>query len=105
MSEEIRETVRKRYAQAITQKTGCCGGGNANPSCCGGDPLNQTSSITANLYQKIDLEGLPEDMVTASFGCGNPTLLAQLHPGEVVLDLGSGAGLDVFLSAKRVAAG
>jgi len=101
MSEDIREVVRQKYAQAITLKTGCCGDGNTGSSCCG-DPLNKTDSITGDLYSAVDLEGLPEDMVAASFGCGNPTLLAQLNAGEVVLDLGSGAGLDVLLSAKRV---
>jgi SAM-dependent methyltransferase len=102
MTEDIREVVRQRYAQAITLKTGCCGDGNTGSSCCCGDSQNKTDIITSDLYQLIDLEGLPEDMVAASFGCGNPTLLAQLNPGEVVLDLGSGAGLDVLLSAKRV---
>jgi len=101
MSEDIREVVRQKYAQAITLKTGCCGDGNTSSSCCGGSP-NKTDIITSDLYQSVDLEGLPEDMVAASFGCGNPTLLAQLNSGEVVLDLGSGAGLDVLLSAKRV---
>ena len=102
MSEDIREVVRQKYAQAITLKTGCCGDGNTGISCGCGDPLNKTNTITGDLYQSNDLEGLPEDMVAASFGCGNPTLLAQLNDGEVVLDLGSGAGLDVLLSAKRV---
>ena len=102
MSEDIREVVRQKYAKAITLKTGCCGNGGTGISCCCGDPLNKTDTITGDLYQSVDLEGLPEDMVTASFGCGNPTLLAQLNDGEVVLDLGSGAGLDVLLSAKRV---
>lgn len=102
MSEDIREVVRQKYAQAITLKTGCCGDGNTGSSCCGGGPINKTDIITSDLYQLVDLEGLPEDMVAASFGCGNPTLLAQLNAGEVVLDLGSGAGLDVLLSAKRV---
>lgn len=102
MKEDIREAVRERYAQAITLKTGCCAGGSAKANCCGGDPLNKTDIITGDLYRNSELEGLPEDLVAASFGCGNPTLLAQLHPGEVVLDLGSGAGLDVLLSAKRV---
>ncbi len=101
MTEDIREVVRQKYAEAINQKTAedeakvsgmsCCGGG----SCC-------TDIITSDLYQKIDMDGLPEDMIAASFGCGNPTLLAELNAGEVVLDLGSGAGLDVLLSAKRV---
>ncbi|MDD3365504.1 MAG: arsenite methyltransferase [Syntrophomonas sp.] len=103
MAEDIREVVRQKYAQAITLKTGCCGDGKSSTSCCCcGDPLNKTDIITSDLYQSGDMEGLPEDMVAASFGCGNPTLLAQLHHGEVVLDLGSGAGLDVLLSAKRV---
>jgi SAM-dependent methyltransferase len=102
MAEDIREVVRQKYAQAITLKTGCCGDGNTGSSCCSGDPLNKTDIITSDLYKLVDLDGLPEDMVAASFGCGNPTLLAQLNAGEVVLDLGSGAGLDVLLSAKRV---
>jgi len=102
MKEEIREVVRQKYAEAIIKKTGGCGEElNAKSSCCGGYCSN-TDIITSGLYQKIDLEGLPEDMIASSFGCGNPTLLAELNAGEVVLDLGSGAGLDVLLSAKRV---
>ncbi|MEW6696600.1 MAG: arsenite methyltransferase [Bacillota bacterium] len=99
MPNDIREVVREKYAQAITKKTGCCGGS----SCCGGDSLTQvTNIITGNLYGQDQVTGLPEDLVASSFGCGNPTALAELHPGEVVLDLGSGAGLDVLLSARRV---
>lgn len=102
MTEDIREVVRKKYAEAITLKTGGCGEGAAGLNACCGGSCGSTDMITGNLYQKIDLEGLPEDMIASSFGCGNPTLLAELHPGEVVLDLGSGAGLDVLLSARRV---
>ena len=102
MSEDIREVVRQKYAEAITVKTGAAGEGISGTSCCCGGGSCCTDIITSDLYQKIDMEGLPEDMIAASFGCGNPTLLAELNAGEVVLDLGSGAGLDVLLSAKRV---
>ncbi|MCF8011914.1 MAG: arsenite methyltransferase [Clostridiales bacterium] len=98
MSNDIREIVRQKYAEAITNKTGCCSGG----GCCSGSTDNATDIITGNLYDENEVEGLPEDMVSASFGCGNPTALAELHEGETVLDLGSGAGLDVLLSARRV---
>lgn len=98
MEEDIREMVKLRYAQAITQKNSCCGSGS---SCCCGDPL-EVDMITGNLYQAHEVDGLPQDLVATSFGCGNPTALAELHSGEVVLDLGSGAGLDVLLSARRV---
>jgi N-acetylglutamate synthase-like GNAT family acetyltransferase/SAM-dependent methyltransferase len=90
MTQDIREDVRKKYAQAITNKLSCCGAGAAD------------NPITGNLYESNEIDGLPEDIVKGSFGCGNPTALAQLHAGEIVLDLGSGAGLDVLLSAKRV---
>ncbi|MFZ5643635.1 MAG: arsenite methyltransferase [Bacillota bacterium] len=100
MSEEIREQVRQRYAEAITQKTGCCGPG--GKSCCCGDPMDYANIITSDLYGKNEVQGLPQDAVLASFGCGNPTALADLRQGEIVLDLGSGAGLDVLLSARRV---
>ncbi len=90
MTQDIREDVRKKYAQAITNKLSCCGAGASH------------NPITGNLYESDEIEGLPEDIVKGSFGCGNPTALAQLHAGEIVLDLGSGAGLDVLLSAKRV---
>lgn len=88
--EEIREQVRKKYAAAITEAQSCCGG----DRCC--------NPVTGNLYQTGELDGLPGDLVASSFGCGNPTALATLHAGETVLDLGSVAGLDVLLSAKRV---
>jgi arsenite methyltransferase len=96
----IQQVVKEKYGAAAKQvaagKTVCCGGG-AELSCC--DP------ITRNLYDPADTSGLPADAVAASLGCGNPTALAQLQPGEVVLDLGSGGGIDVLLSAKRVSPG
>lgn len=99
MKIDIRELVKEKYAQAISKTGSCCGGS----SCCGGDSLSQaTKIITGNLYQQDQVVGLPEDLVANSFGCGNPTALTELHAGEVVLDLGSGAGLDVLLSAQRV---
>lgn len=89
--DSIKEAVREKYAQAAKGAgSGCCGGGN---SC---DP------ITTDLYQQHEVEGIPDSAVLASLGCGNPTALAELKPGEVVLDLGSGGGIDVLLSARRV---
>jgi ubiquinone/menaquinone biosynthesis C-methylase UbiE len=98
MSESsVRDAVKQKYGAAAKQvaegKTACCGGG-AELSCC--DP------ITRNLYDESEKGSLPADAVKASLGCGNPTALAQLKPGEVVLDLGSGGGIDVLLSARRV---
>jgi arsenite methyltransferase len=93
----IQEVVKQKYGQAAKQVTAggtaTCGGG-ADLSCC--DP------ITKNLYDEAEKSGLPADAVAASLGCGNPTALAKLQAGEVVLDLGSGGGIDVLLSAKRV---
>jgi SAM-dependent methyltransferase len=93
----IQEAVKQRYGAAAKQAAAggvaCCGGG-AELSCC--DP------ITKDLYDNSQIAGLPEKAVAASLGCGNPTALAQLQPGEIVLDLGSGGGIDVLLSAKRV---
>ncbi|MEQ8236675.1 MAG: arsenite methyltransferase [Syntrophomonadaceae bacterium] len=100
MNDDIRASVKQKYAQVITLKTSCCGG-DSGSSCCGG-PIGQKDLITSNHYQVIDLEGLPPDLIGTSFGCGNPLLLAQLNPGETVLDLGSGAGLDALLAAKKV---
>ncbi|MEN6348977.1 MAG: arsenite methyltransferase [Syntrophomonas sp.] len=103
--EDIRDAVKKKYARAITSKTGgCCGGSKIDMGgcCCNGLSDAAADTITGNLYHLKDMEGLDPDMIATSFGCGNPTALAALNPGEVVLDLGSGAGLDVLLSAKRV---
>jgi len=98
-TESIREVVKEKYGEAARrvasgEANSCCGAG----ACCGTD----VDPITANLYGELQKEGLPEQAVLASLGCGNPTALAQLNPGEVVLDLGSGGGIDVLLSAKRV---
>lgn len=102
---EVRETVRQRYSEAAQRVksgteagSGCCGGSSNEAECCSGgaDP------ITGNLYTDADATQVPVEALLASLGCGNPTALAKLNPGEVVLDLGSGGGIDVLLSAKRV---
>ena len=99
MPEQIKEIVKEKYGQAalrvMSGKSSCCCGG-------GEKPLGAVDPITANLYDEKQTGGLPVDAVLASLGCGNPTALATLNPGEVVLDLGSGGGLDVLLSARRV---
>ncbi len=93
----IQESVRKKYGEAAKQ---VASGGSA---CCGGAAeLAGCDPITANLYNETEKGGLPEEAVKASLGCGNPTALAELKPGEIVLDLGSGGGIDVLLSARRV---
>lgn len=93
----IKNVVKEKYGEAaLRAKSGgssCCGG-TASTGCC--DP------ITSNLYEAAQTNGIPEKALLASLGCGNPTALAQLNPGEIVLDLGSGGGIDVLLSAKRV---
>jgi arsenite methyltransferase len=90
----VQDAVREKYgsiAKSVGQ-TGCCG-----PSACGcGDP------ITSNLYSEEETRGLPADAMAVSLGCGNPTALLDLQPGQTVLDLGSGGGIDVLLSARRV---
>src|ERR1700756_310456 len=98
MSEtNIQEVVKQKYGEAAKQVkaggTACCGGGGELSGC---DP------ITKNLYDEAQKSGLPAAAVAASLGCGNPTALAKLRAGEVVLDLGSGGGIDVLLSAERV---
>src|SRR5579859_2650942 len=103
----IRDAVRTRYAaaaravtsQAATQ-TGCCGATQAEAACCGAPAT--TDLITGDLYSIDEVSQLPSAAVLASLGCGNPTALAELTEGEVVLDLGSGGGIDVLLSARRV---
>lgn len=95
---DIKEVVKEKYGQAaIRVKTG----GN---SCCGAVPASGLSCdpITSNLYNASQGKEVPEEAMLASLGCGNPTALAELRPGEIVLDLGSGGGIDVLLSARRV---
>ena len=109
--EAIHEIVRSRYAEAATAASNaatrdeaiatsdayatCCG---ASDSCCGGD----TASFGPELYDAVDRAGLPDAALLASLGCGNPFAVAELRAGETVLDLGSGGGIDVLLSARRV---
>ena len=102
MSDEaIRDVVRQKYGQAALRvttagSTSCCGTASSRGTC---DP------VTSNLYGEGETADLPETAVAASLGCGNPTALAELAPGETVLDLGSGGGIDVLLSARRVGPG
>jgi len=89
----VKEVVKEKYGQealrVVSGKSGCCGAGG-------------TDLITSNLYSADQAAAVPETALLASLGCGNPTALASLKPGEVVLDLGSGGGIDVLLSAGRV---
>jgi SAM-dependent methyltransferase len=94
-SQEIKETVKAEYGQAALQAK------RGGSSCCG-SVSERAAPITSNLYEDKETEALPAEAVLASLGCGNPTALAQLNPGETVLDLGSGGGIDVLLSARRV---
>ena len=100
-AESLREQVRRRYAEAartVEGREGGCGGG----SCCGGDA---SADFGDSLYTAEERADLPEAAALASLGCGNPTAVAELREGDVVLDLGSGGGIDVILSAKRVGPG
>lgn len=102
--EDVREVVQRKYGDAALivlngQGAACCGGnsgGGVGSSCCGGDV------ITGGLYEESQAESLPENVLLASLGCGNPTALAQLNSGEIVLDLGAGGGIDVLLAARKV---
>ena len=97
-AENLKEAVKEKYGQAAqraaTGRSACCGSGSAEEGIC--DP------ITGSLYEISQAGEVPEAALRASLGCGNPTALAKLQPGETVLDLGSGGGIDVLLSAKRV---
>lgn len=102
---EIREIVKEKYGEAARRvQTGeglaadCC----TPLGCCEGVAAASCDPITSKLYEDAQTSGLPEKAVLASLGCGNPTALAELKPGETVLDLGSGGGIDVMLSARRV---
>jgi arsenite methyltransferase len=101
--QDIKQTVKEKYGQAALRVTE----GNTDASCCGssgccGATTESWDPITANLYDEGQTAGIPAEALLASLGCGNPTALAELKAGETVLDLGSGGGIDVLLSAKRV---
>ena len=102
-TESLKESVKARYGQAAQRVAD----GGTNASCCGtsgccGATTEAWDPITANLYEQGQIDGIPAEALLASLGCGNPTALAELREGETVLDLGSGGGIDVLLSARRV---
>ena len=104
--DEIRATVQARYGEAAKrassgEQSSCCGPASGSAGCCGATS-ESWDPITSDLYDAGQTAGIPAEALLASLGCGNPTALADLHPGETVLDLGSGGGIDVLLSAKRV---
>ncbi|MDH5264918.1 MAG: arsenite methyltransferase [Betaproteobacteria bacterium] len=107
---DVKEAVREKYSQAALRVKGgdggCCAPVPAATSCCGTAPSRAATSccdpITSNLYDAVQAGAVPDAALEASLGCGNPTALAELKPGETVLDLGSGGGIDVLLSARRV---
>src|SRR5215468_2954037 len=94
---DIKEVVREKYGQAALRVT------SGGSSCCGSSPATGCCDpMTSNLYDSSQAGQIPEEALLASLGCGNPTALAKLSPGQTVLDLGSGGGIDVLLSARRV---
>lgn len=94
---QVRQVVRERYARSAAEEKGCCA-----PSCCGDSDFARTEDISKKIgYTEEELGGVPEE-ANLGLGCGNPTAIASLRPGETVLDLGSGAGIDCFLAAQRV---
>ncbi len=100
---DIKEVVKEKYGEAALRVISGTGS-----ACCNSSPSSTdrcADPITTGLYDDVQKEALPETAVLASLGCGNPTALAELKPGEIVLDLGSGGGIDVLLSAKRVSPG
>jgi arsenite methyltransferase len=108
---EVREQVRVRYAAAaVAVRRGADGGepgcsAEDPASCCAAEALDQTAAFGRGLYAAAERGELPQEALLASLGCGNPVAVADLHPGETVLDLGSGGGIDVLLSARRVGPG
>lgn len=98
MSDQLKEVVQERYGAAALRVVS----GQANSCCGGGASCGSVDPITADLYSATEAAEIPADALLASLGCGNPTALAALHEGDTVLDLGSGGGIDVLLSAKRV---
>jgi ubiquinone/menaquinone biosynthesis C-methylase UbiE len=106
--ENIKEIVKEKYGEAARRaasgQRAICGTPSSAGSCCGSKAATEAvDPITSNLYDEKEKASLPQLAVLASLGCGNPTALAELRPGETVLDLGSGGGIDVLLSARRVA--
>jgi len=96
---EQKKAVRDRYARAATEASGCCG-----PSCCEGESSSNSDEVSQSIgYTSEELSSLPEE-ANLGLGCGNPTAIASLREGDVVLDLGSGAGIDCFLASKEVGA-
>jgi SAM-dependent methyltransferase len=104
MIEDVKSIVKEKYGQAAVRAASGSEGDCCGTSCCGGTKADGgfADPITGDLYDEVTASSLPEKAVLASLGCGNPTALAELAEGEVVLDLGSGGGIDVLLSARRV---
>jgi arsenite methyltransferase len=102
----LKDEIRTKYGEAARRVASGGSGSCCAPSCCGSDTAHASVDVitSSGLYEQAQTSELPAEAVLASLGCGNPTALAQLNPGEVVLDLGSGGGIDVLLSARRVGA-
>src|SRR3990170_7971623 len=93
----IKDEVRDRYTKAVTEGGGCCGGG------CGSEVLIPSERLVAAAgYTDTELRSIPKEAVSNSFGCGNPLALAGVRAGQVVVDIGSGAGIDCFLASQKV---
>jgi SAM-dependent methyltransferase len=99
-ADQVRAEVRKHYGERVQQQASCCGG--SSSVCCGDASEASDGASGSALYSADELALVPAEAAAVSYGCGNPTALASLRPGEVVLDLGSGGGIDVLIAAQRV---